>query len=70
MSTQSMQGYSSVVIQVALAIGDVVIRRCLGRQRSLYAPQVGLEEAKTSRAKPYWYKGLNTFRMVPRKVWF
>ena len=41
---------------MALALGDGFIRRQLGRQRSQYAPQVGLEEAKTSRAKPYWYK--------------
>jgi hypothetical protein len=31
-----MQGYSSVAIQVALALEDVVIRRQLGRQRSMY----------------------------------
>lgn len=48
-----MQGYSSVAIQVALALGDGIIRRQLGRQRSLYEPQVDLEEDK-----PYWYKRL------------
>lgn len=53
MSTQSLQDYSNVAIQVALALGDIVIRRQLGRQSSLYTPQVGLEEAKTSRDKPY-----------------
>lgn len=64
-----MQGYSSVAMQVALALGDVIIRRQLGGS-GLSAPQVGLEEAKTSRAKPYGTEGLNTFRMVPRKARF
>lgn len=68
MSTQSMQGYSSVAIQVAL--GDGIIGRQLGRQRSLYAPQVGLEETKHPGPSPTGTTGLNTSRMVPRKVWF
>lgn len=67
MSTQSMQGCSSAAIQVALALGDGIIRRQLGRQRPLYAPQVGLEEAKTSRAKPYWYKRLKHIQNGAKK---
>lgn len=70
MSTQSMQGYSSVAIQVALALGDGIIRRQLGRQRSLYALQVGLEETKHPGPSPTGTTGLNTSRMVPRKGWF
>lgn len=57
-----MQGYSSVAIRVALAFGDGVIRRQLGRQRSLYASQVGLEEAK-----PYWYKRLKHIQKGAKK---